>query len=419
MNTTKKTSSRSFGMPAPRPKVRPYKYLYDENPDLQVIVFDIIDGLPIDEIEPELYQSILPLLREKERALKEWRNQPASRSISAAIDHIVNYRYCNDPKQLQPRSARTLQRGTGKISKTELSISVDLALRGEFNHIDPRMYKPLIKELKTIHQEALNDHDYLLAERAVNASRRVIALNNDNRFAEITSARVYELADKLSEKENDTETLKEAWEKAIHNAEKQRDEDLKEIERENEMELREFDQQYKFEPPPELRKFSPEILQLRAQEKYMVQSGRYVEATDLNREVNRLEAIESEKIKERWIKTLNFKREELIKKQQEKMFVREMNANNAIAKMRRQASREIEQQEKAVKHVESHYEDATIVKNFRKTTKASLTTRNPNLPQLEAVQAQTNAALFRQRAMINTIVYSKTPKSPRTIKTKS
>jgi hypothetical protein len=66
-----KPPTKSLGLPAPRPKIRRYKYVQDENPSLPAIVFDIIDGLPIQEVEPELYQDLLPLLRDRERALKE------------------------------------------------------------------------------------------------------------------------------------------------------------------------------------------------------------------------------------------------------------------------------------------------------------------------------------------------------------
>ena len=420
-------STRSYGMPVMRPKVRKYKYLYDDNPDLKAIVYDIIDGLPVDEIEPELYSSILPILREKEHALKEWKNQPASRSISSAIHHIENYRYCNDPKQLQPRGLRTIRAKTSKLSPTELSIQVDLALRGQFDHIDPRSYKLLANELQNAKREALRNHDYLLAEQAVNASRRVIALSSDNTFAEITAAKVDELADKLSIKETDRDELKKKWEKRIRDAEKQKEQDLCEIDQQNELELKQFDLQFQLEPPPELRKFSPNLLQIRAQEQYMVQSGRYVEATALRKEANQLEAIESQEHKKRWINQLKLKREELIKKQEERRFVREMNANNAIEKMKRQSLQEIDHQVKAVQHVESHYEDATIVQNMGTIKKApstkststtrcsetTLTSRTTTRSKTGMKQPQSKAALFRQRAMINTIIYSRMGQSPR------
>lgn len=405
-----------LGLPAPRPKPRLYKYLSDEDPDLGTIVFDIIDGLSIEEVEPELYQRLLPLLKDRERALKEWRNQPASKSIADAIQYIENYRYCNDPKRLQPRSLRTTRTIGGKLTETELSINVDMALRGEFKQLAPRNYRAIIRELQRVKADALRDGDYLMAERCVNASRKVLAMTSENRFEEMTTARVDELAEKLRTKENDRDEVKEHWARSIRDAERKRDADLKMMEKENEKELREFDKQFDLEPPPEMRKFSPQLLQLRVREKYMVQSGRYVEATEVRAEAEKMMAKEIQQHHERWIESLKLKRADLIKKQQERMYVRKVNANNLIEKMRRESIAQIDHQEKAVQHIESHYEDAVIVQNFSAVggvttrTVKNTTGRSP-LPKLTPANPQ--AAAFRQQAMINTIVYSRTPKTAR------
>ena len=405
-----------LGLPAPRPKPRLYKYLSDEDPDRGTIVFDIIDGLSIEEVEPELYQRLLPLLKDRERALKEWRNQPASKSIADAIQYIENYRYCNDPKRLQPRSLRTTRTIGGKLTETELSINVDMALRGEFKQLAPRNYRAIIRELQRVKADALRDGDYLMAERCVNASRKVLAMTSENRFEEMTTARVDELAEKLRTKENDRDEVKEHWARSIRDAERKRDADLKMMEKENEKELREFDKQFDLEPPPEMRKFSPQLLQLRVREKYMVQSGRYVEATEVRAEAEKMMAKEIQQHHERWIESLKLKRADLIKKQQERMYVRKVNANNLIEKMRRESIAQIDHQEKAVQHIESHYEDAVIVQNFSAVggvttrTVKNTTGRSP-LPKLTPANPQ--AAAFRQQAMINTIVYSRTPKTAR------
>ena len=406
-----------IGLPSPRPKPRLYKYLSDEDPDLPTIVFDIIDGLSIEDVEPELYQRLLPLLKDRERALKEWRNQPASKLIGDAIEYIENYRYCNDPKRLQPRSLRTLRTVGGKLTPTELSINVDMALRGEFKQLDPRHYRAINRELQRLKGDALRDGDYLLAERCVNASRKVLAMTSENRFEEMTTARVDELADKLRAKEADRDDVIEHWERAIRDAERKRDADLKMMEKENEKELREFDKQFDLEPPPEMRKFSPQLLQLRVREKYMVQSGRYVEATEVRAEAEKMMAKEMKQHHERWIESLKLKRADVIKKQQERMYVRRVNADNQIEKMRRESIAQIDHQEKAVQHIESHYEDARIVQNFStinstpRTMRRSTGRRDIPLPKLSPANPQ--AAAFRQKAMINTIVYSRTPKSAR------
>jgi hypothetical protein len=397
--------AKAMGLPAPRPKLRRYKYIADEEPSLPAIVFDIIDGLAIQDVDPELYQPLLPLLRDRERALKEWRNQPASRSIEAAIDHITKYRYADDPNQLQPKFVRSLRPSGNKLSPVELGITVNMALRGEFDDIDPRHYRAIIRELQRVKSEALSEGDYLLAEKAVTASRRVLALTSENRFRNITSSRVESLAMQLEGKTTDRDDLVERSAADVARAEHRRDADLRRMERENDRELREFDRQFETEPPPELRKFSPTLLQLRTRERYMVQSGRYAEATEVRAEAERLERREIEEHRQRWVQQLHLQRQELVKKQQEKMYVRRVNADNQIAQMKRAAGAAVDHQNKAVQHAQHHYHSARVVQSFGRDGHA--TARETRLPKLIVQTADPAAVEFRQRAMINTIVYSR------------
>jgi hypothetical protein len=404
-----RSPGRSLGLPAPRPKVRRYKYISDEEPDLPTIVFDIINSLPIEEVDPELYQRLLPLLRDRERALKEWRNQPASRAIEIAIAYIVSYRYENDPNKLKPRALRTMRKTSNKLSPTELAITINLAMRGEFDDIDPRHYNVIIKELQKLKTDALSEGDYLLAERVMNASRRVIALTSDNRFRDIATAKVDDLEMQLQVKSTDRDDLIERTAKSIEAAEHRRDADLRRMERENDRELREFDKQFDMEPPPELRKFSPQLLQLRMRERYMVQSGRFREATAAREEAERMEKEESEEHRRRWAAQLKLQRADLSNRQQEKMYVRRANADHLIAKMRRAGDDAIDHQEKAVQHIESQYQGARVVQNFSAAAgSAGAGKKAEALPRLKTHTIEPEAVQFRQRALINTIVYSRT-----------
>jgi hypothetical protein len=388
----------------------------DENPDLSKIVLDIINGISIEQVEPEIYPFLLPLLRDRERALKEWKNQPASRALDAAIEHIQNYRYGNDPNQLQPRSVRSVHVNKSALSETELNLAVNLAIRGEFSQIDPCHYRIIIKELQRIKIEALSNGDYLLAERAVNASRRVIGLSSENRFAEIASAKVDTLASQLQAKVEDKEGLAEKCELQISMAQKRRDEDIRRIERVNEEELREFDRQFGDKAPARFRKFSPTLLQLRTREHYMLEAGRYTEATEVKEEVELLEAMESEEHEKRWIEKLKLKRQELIKKQEEKMFVRRMNANILIEKIKKANQAAIEHQERAVGHIERHFNGAVAIQNMGNFTvggrRGVLSAREcRNLVQKPKQTRDPEATRFRRKAIINAIVYSKTGSS--------
>jgi len=149
------TANAPLGLPGPRPRLRRFTFTSDEAPDLHDIVIAIIDGLQASQIEPDLFPAVLPLLRERERALKEWRNQPASRSIAATIAYITSYRFTTDPAQIRTRGATA---SSAVLSPTELAVAVDVAVRGDFHQLEPRHYRAIARELQR--------------RRAADASRR-------------------------------------------------------------------------------------------------------------------------------------------------------------------------------------------------------------------------------------------------------
>jgi hypothetical protein len=293
------------------------------------------------------------------------------------------------------------------LSATELVMSVNLAMRGEFSEIEPRHYRQIIRELQRIKCEAIADGDYFLAERAVNASRRVLALTSHNRFRDIATARVDSLCEQLQTKTTDRDDLVERTARAIAAAESRRDADLRAMERQNERELSEFDEQFAIDPPPEMRKFSPTLLQLRVRERYMVQAGRYTEATEAREEAERIERKESEEHRRRWVAHLRLQREELVNRQAEKMYVRRVNADQQIAKMRRTYGAAIDHQVKAVQHVAQQYSGACIVQGFAGQSRGGPRTEGA-LPRLKMPSVNPRAVAFRQRALINTLVYTRT-----------
>ncbi|OHT12091.1 hypothetical protein TRFO_03712 [Tritrichomonas foetus] len=402
-----------FGMPAPRPKPKIYKYVSDDNPDINKIVFDIIDGLKIEEVEPDLFANLLPCLQQRSRALMEWRNQPASRSLNEAIEYILNYRYSNDPKQLKPKTERALTARSGKISQNEININIDNAMRGKYDRINPRLYRILNRELIKIRDESLSVKDYQTAEMAAEAARKVLTLSNENRFDEISTRKLEETEKTLLEREDSFVETQETWEKRIKDALQQKESDLKNIEKGNEEIVKEFDKQFDEPPPKSIFKYSPNILQLRSIESYMVKSGRYSEASALNEEATRLELIEDEQHKKDWYDHLQKKRAHLEKELHERYKIHDQNATTAIATLKKTAEKEIDQQQKSINRLNCHVDDAETLCSFMNHSFRSRRNRSPKsarsgsskLPPLNSPAQQ-----FRKKAIINSIVYTKTAK---------
>ena len=125
-----KTKRHYLKCPSPRPPRRIYEYTPEDNARLSDIVIHIINGLDIQKVDPQLYPDLILILQEKEKALKEWRNQPASRSIKTALSYVQSYRYENDPiQQLSTNSRSTLPVSGSKISQGDLDYYIDREFR--------------------------------------------------------------------------------------------------------------------------------------------------------------------------------------------------------------------------------------------------------------------------------------------------
>ena len=66
------------------------------------------------------------------------------------------------------------------------------------DQIDPQVRDKVIKELGTKRTEALQNGDYLLAERCVLCSRQLVELENTDRYEEIQNQKADEVYNKYS-----------------------------------------------------------------------------------------------------------------------------------------------------------------------------------------------------------------------------
>ena len=385
-----------------RPHV--YKYTLENNSDAMHVVYALINGTDINDIDPQLFPAMLPLLREKERQLKEWRNQPASKTIADAIQYITHYKYSEDPNQNPQLLVRAMQNQPPGITQEDIDFAVNLLITGHsVDQIDPAVRAGTVKALAVKKAEALQNGDYLLAERCVITSRQLMELENTDRYEEIQTQKADEVYDKYNVAKIEYQKIKDQCDQKLKEAEKTREETLQELDRNDAKELKEFDKIFDTEVPPSFRKFSSTILQLRKREQYMVTCGRYAEANAVRAEAVALEEKEREEQKARYLAELNLKRQEFIKKQQEKHEARVLAANNAYDKVVVQVREELDRAEKSLKKLEDRATDLDRAAALAaKEAKARAAQQNGEPPK------KSDAEIFRQRAKINSIVYTRT-----------
>lgn len=287
---------------------------------------------------------------------------------------------------------------------------------GSIDGVSHQNHKQIINKLKKIQTEAMDNSEYARAEMANNGIRQTLNYVTLSQFSDIQNAKTDDLCDKLETAQNDLLYLKEHWKSVYKSALQRREEDLTALREEHEAELAEFDEKFEEEIPPKFRRFSPELLQLRKRQQAMVISKRYVEATCFKNEADELELKEIEANTNAYHKRLEADRKKLLKRQEEKEFVRSQNWARNLHEIDKISAYEIDHAKKAVEHLEQQIANTPTLSLQEPTSPAtSRSTRSRTLPNKTNTINTSDLSgpkAFRQRALINHVTYTKvfTPK---------
>ena len=335
-----------------------------------------------------------------------------------------------------------------------------------YTRITPSNFNEVISRVRRIQRDALNDGDYELADRAQKSTSHIVRHVNNARFLAINEAKADEMNEQLQATQRDLQYLKDHWRTVLQNAKDRMNEDLQKLQAENDKELKKFDASVeksikgitvenaddsvfldKKVMPVEYRKFSPELLEMRNREKALINARRYKEAKRVKDEADKLEQVELERNYERYLNKMQSKRNELLKKHENKVFVRKQNWEKSIEEIKRVSASEISHAEKGVMQLEKKIESAEELNmTIRSPRNGKMKSRNdpqknesanrtsavvrlPNKANLtprvirnKKNKRERQALQYRQRTLINRVTYSnlivqpkvKKPVSPRT-----
>jgi hypothetical protein len=227
-----------------------------------------------------------------------------------------------------------------------------------------------------------------------------------------------DLLDQLSVARYELAYFRSHWRNVVRGASQHRDEEVEGIQQESEHDLAEFDQKIESsETPVKFRKYSPELLQFRRRQMAMVASKRYIEAKVTKDEADRLQAKEDAANHARFREKAAADRAEMVKKQNEKLFVRQQTWNRTIYEIERIANAEIDQILKTIEHL-----DIRIREKEEFARAAGWAEPEPEQPPSRTSRDKTTqdglssySHMFRQRRLVNKLTYSPI-KIPKTVK---
>jgi hypothetical protein len=292
----------------------------------------------------------------------------------------------------------------------DLDTAVSRVRNGDFDAISNRTARPVINRLRELQVECLSNANYDEADRLEAGIRRANHIYTAGAAESLNSSQTEELLNQLSIARYELAYFRSHWRKAICGASQRRDSELEEMQRQYDEELAIFDHDVKTcETPVPVRKYSPDLLQLRRRQKAMVASKRYIEAKVIKDEADRLEAKENGSNRERFREKAAADRKEMVSKQQEKLSIRAQNWDRTIQEMERIAEAELSQITKTIEHLETRIADKD---EFARSSGWVEQSRDVQ-PTSTAHRKKTTGGsssysqMFKQQRMINKMLYSR------------
>lgn len=175
----------------------------------------------------------------------------------------------------------------------------------------------VLNYLKNQKNEAIKVEDFLSAQKFEDKINEIKQMQVEEAYESRQTGKYEDLVQRLSEAQTELDDQRENLNQLLQSFQNEREEAIAKLDEQLEYEIYQFDEEHNIEIPPKFRKFSPEYLNLRKREKFMVSSKRYVEANNLKKEADIMEKKEQKIQQKNWGDYVNQQRLLLIKKQQE------------------------------------------------------------------------------------------------------
>lgn len=236
--------------------------------------------------------------------------------------------------------------------KTNLAIQIDSLINGApLSTVDLDKIPNLIVLIKERKRKAILAGEYHISQKCEDLVRYISALSLQRGFGKIKRAELAELNNQLKAAESKLVSIKAKWEQKVLEFNESQSTATRKLEADQLKKITEFDDAVPTELPAEYCKPSSALLNLREQERQLVLSKRYDEATELKKESDRMEKAEAEVQKRRFISLINKRKQKILEKQEHDRDCFTLRWQRQEEKLNKEMETEIATQEKVVQNL--------------------------------------------------------------------
>jgi hypothetical protein len=288
----------------------------DDADDLREIVDSLLSGVPLSRVPEEIHSRLLvPLSAAKNEAIVAGNRSAVKRLQSMIHELQLNPGRSAPPSRISSRSQSTFvtARSLKGTTSDDMTVIIDDLLDGrDVATVDGGSLLRLVGAMKERKRLAIAEGDYRQSQQLEN----LIQAGN-SRYFEITyhgvqNSRLTALKVQLMKANEDLQAAEEFWARAREEHDQEYASSLESLEADQDRQLTDFDSSFPEALPSKYLKWSPQLLQMREQEKHLVLSKRYDDAILVRERADALEQEELEQQRQKLIRAFQVQRQQLI-----------------------------------------------------------------------------------------------------------
>ena len=254
--------------------------------------------------------------------------------------------------------------------------------------------------------------DYETAKRIDTITADLKLANGATQYSEYQKEKIQNITKKLEDAKKNLEAVQERQKSAWQACEEEKQNTLKKLESTQAAELEDLDNEYQDDDlPPRFKKYSPDVIQMRFQEKHLRDAGLYDEAKRMREEREAVEKYELEMRKNDRGREWNIRRDKLIEKHKQQREVAEYKLALKWNQIAPEYTKRIEYWNKVIYNLEARLKTEKSMKREaeRETTATLSRCKQRGLPTLQTYPqlSSRSAAMSRVITVSQTRTYTR------------
>ena len=379
--------------------------------DPKEIIHKMFAGVDISLVDPQLFPLITPVLQ-------QYLEKATADNDTYLIKEIEFYLRYIDYQPRREELTRILKKPTpppvviDPVMKPEkVKSDVEYIMKtGKFPKYTIEENDLVVKGLREKRAYYISKGDYLKAERAESLSRQLFNNGQLSTVETLQRSKVNDLRQKLNDATRELEENKKKWEQLYQQMRQTANEEFSELERQHNEQIQALENLFNQEPPPFIKKYSAELLNLEKRKQSMLSIKLYAQASQMQEQIDDLQEKEDDLQIQRWHNHINSRIKQTKAEQARQLENRKAFWKETEKQMVKEANKDIDQATKAIDHMKKSLQSNVCARKMTTTMKKDIKTKTAmkgTLPDLSTPRRELLANTERrQRQILNHKIYT-------------